>query len=191
MLKFTLDTNCQIAVDESREGVAPFVKQLLAAAERGSADVAMVFSSASERQRDHSYLDNATVFIERMQRLGFGHVPLLKPILRWDMGFWDGGVVGSAEGSAREALIYRTMFPKSAVEWKDYAATANVDLNDDKTPAYKKWRNQLLDAQAYRAHDFNDRDVFVTTDTEFCPLEGHLGFPKAVIRHPKDAAGLL
>ena len=95
------------------------------------------------------------------------------------------------KSAEREALIYGTMFPGSAVEWEDYAVAANADIDDKTSKAYMNWRKQMMDTQAFWAHDFNDRDIFVTSDNDFRPLEGHPDFPKAVIRNPREAAELL
>jgi hypothetical protein len=49
IVTFTLDTNCLIDVDDGRPA-APYVLRLIEAADKGVADVALVASSASERQ---------------------------------------------------------------------------------------------------------------------------------------------
>jgi hypothetical protein len=58
---FTLDTNCLIDVAENRPA-RDSVLRLIAAADRGTADVAMVASSASERQPGGGYLETFTSF---------------------------------------------------------------------------------------------------------------------------------
>src|SRR5260221_6315376 len=91
---FTLDTNCLIDVEENRPW-RDSVLRLIAAADKGTADVAMVASSASERQPGGEYLKTFTSFRERMQELGFGSLKMLKTIARFDLSFWDHAITPS------------------------------------------------------------------------------------------------
>ena len=154
MVTFTLDTNCVIDIDEGR-AAALFVRQLVNSARDGTADVMIVASSASERQKDGGFLNNVGAFRERINQLGFGHIELLPPLLRWDIGFWDEGLWASDEAAARENLIYSTMFPNSPLEWVDYAAEKGVETRDTTSAEYRRWRNQILDAQAFWAPRFS------------------------------------
>jgi hypothetical protein len=187
MLKFTLDTNCLIDIDEDRPA-AQFVKRLLNTASEGLIDVAMVASSASERQQNGEFLENMEIFKARVERLGFGHLLLLPPPLaRWGINFWGNGLYGGVKSKARETLIYKTMFPNAPKEWADYAAAKNADPKDTTSNAYFRWRNQILDAQAFRAHEHHGRDVFVTSDGRFKCLMGKPDFPDAIIEEPHEA----
>ncbi len=190
MLKFTLDTNCLIDVEEDRPA-AIHVKQLLAAAREGVIDVAMVASSASERQKDNSFLTHFEHFEHRRRMLGFDHLPMIHSLLRWDMGFWDTGLWASQNCEERENLIYQVLFPNSPIEWSDYAAKQAVQIEDINSRVYWRWRNQILDAQAYWAHDFNKRDVFVTSDKRFRKIEESPHFSKARILEPYEAVSLV
>lgn len=190
MKTFTLDTNCLLDVDEGRDA-APFVKKLVEAARDGKADVAMVASSASERQKDDSFLDNIRTFKERMGRVGFGHLEILPTLAIFGFNFLDNTLIGSDDMENRENLIYKTMFPTSPAEWVDYAAAAAVEVHDRTSRAHLRWRNQILDAQAFWAHDFHGRDVFVTSDRRFQRLEGAPEFPNALVRAPHEAVALL
>ena len=190
MLEFTLDTNCLIDVDEGRPA-AKSVKRILRAAKDRIVDVAMVASSASERQKDGRFLTSLEQFELRRRELGFDHVPMLLPLLRWDVGFWDSGLWVSEATAAREKLIYRILFPASPIEWTCYAAQKAVQSEDVDSPAYRRWRNQILDAQAYWSHDFKDRDVFVTSDLGFQKLRYSADFANACILVPYEAAELI
>ncbi|MCR4377307.1 MAG: hypothetical protein NUV50_04355 [Rhodospirillales bacterium] len=188
MLKFTLDTNCLIDVDDEDRPAGQFVRQLCDAASEGKIDVAMVASSASERQQNDEFLGNMTFFKERMERLGFDHLQLLPPLLRYGIGFWDHGLwVNDESEEALETLIYAAMFPTSPKEWADYAAAKNADPKDTTSKAYFRWRNQILDAQAFWAHEHHGRDVFVTSDKRFKCLMGRPDFPDAIIEEPHEA----
>ncbi len=190
MLKFTLDTNCIIDVDCKRPS-APAVIALADAAKTGRADVALVASSASERQAGDYFLENFEVFQDRASSLGFGNLPILRPIARWGMAFWGHGVWDGPELRARENAIYRALFPQSPYEWADYATSKGVDPEDKPSPAYFRWRNQILDAQAYWAHENARRDIFVTSDGRFKVLEENGAFPSARICLPEEALATL
>ncbi len=190
MMSFTLDTNCLIDMAEDRPA-AVHIRALLAASARGEADLALVASSASERQQSGAFLASMDIFEERRITLGFGGLPLLPSIGRWDVSFFNHSVWGSEEGSAREAAIYSLLFPTSPVEWAEYAAARGADVNDLTSPAGLRWRNQMLDAQALWAHDHASRDVFVTSDQRLKILNGHPDFSAMIIRTPEEAAATL
>jgi hypothetical protein len=186
VLKFTLDTNCLIDADEGRRS-AIAVLMLRDAALAGKADIALVASSASERQQGNSYLSSIHDFNRRRTGLGFGDFVLLPPLMRWDMSFWDNALWSSPEAEAREELIYRTLFPTSLFKWNDFAAAKGISQDNVSSPAYFRWRNQILDAQGFWAHEHAKRDIFVTSDRRFRVLAGHPEFPKAVILQPAEA----
>jgi hypothetical protein len=164
--------------------------RLIAAADRGCADVAMVASSAAERQPGGGYLKTLTAFKDRMQQLGFDSVKMLMPIARWDLSFWDYGILPSEAQMQRERLIFETLFPDTPYSWQEYAAATGIERLDE--PSAFKWRNRLCDAQAFWAHDDNQRHVFVTSDARF---EKRLStvkvFLTSTIATPVEAADLL
>lgn len=190
MIKLTFDTNCLIDVDEGRPA-ATAVLDLVKAGRDGHVDVALVASSASERQRSGEFLENITFFRERARTLGFGDMPLLPPLARWGISFWDSALYASEEDAAREQNIYRTMFPASPYAWADFAILRGTTPNNTQGPEYLRWRNQILDAQAFWAHVHHERNVFVTSDARFNRLENasHLG--RTMVRTPPDALAAL
>lgn len=190
MTSFTLDTNCLIDIAEDRPA-AVHIRALLAAGTRGDADLALVASSASERQQGGTFLASMAAFEERRSALGFDGLPLLPSIGRWDVSFFDHSVCGSEEGSAREAAIYSLLFPTSPVEWAEYAAAKGADVDNLSSAAGMRWRNQMLDAQAIWAHDHANRDVFVTSDQRLRILNGHLDFAGMTVRTPEEAVAML
>lgn len=190
MTSFTLDTNCLIDMAEDWPAAA-HIRALLAAGANGEADLALVASSASERQQGGTFLASVAVFEERRNALGFNGLPLLPSIGRWDVSFFGHSVWGSEDGSAREAKIYSLLFPTSPVEWAECAAAKGADVNDLTSPAGMRWRNQMLDAQALWAHDHAGRDVFVTSDQRLRVLNDHPDFPAMTIRTPEEAVALL
>jgi hypothetical protein len=190
MTSFTLDTNCLIDVAEDRPA-AVHIRALLDAGARGEADLALVASSASERQQGGAFLANIATFEERRNALGFAGLPLLPSIGRWDVSFFGHSVYPTPEGSVREVAIYSLLFPSSPVEWTDYAAQRKADVNDLTSPAGVRWRNQMLDAQALWAHDQAGRNVFVTSDRRLRVLNDHPAFPNMFIRTPGEAVAML
>ncbi|MFC4726249.1 hypothetical protein ACFPB0_13195 [Glycocaulis abyssi] len=190
MIKFTLDTNCLIEVDESRP-CAPSIEHLVRSAKLRTADVAIVASSASERQQSGTYLTDFETFRSRMDRLGFGHIEILPPLLRWDMGFWHHGLWAGAGDARREEEIFSVLFPTSTYSWSDWANAERLDIDDTSSKSYRNWRNRILDAQAYWAHEYHQRDIFVTSDQNFRRLTKSPAFPAARILSPQEAERLL
>ena len=191
MIKFTLDTNCLIDVDENRQA-AKFVLRLLGAFNTSKIDLALVASSASERQKSGEYLESFCKFKIRTKVLGFDGLPILPSLARWDVSFWDNGLWADDESEKREKAIYETLFPGSPYEWSDFAYQNNQDTEDRSTKVFSRWLNQIIDAQAYWAHDYAGRDVFVTSDKNFKKrLKGNPLFKGALIASPKESLKLL
>jgi hypothetical protein len=190
IITFTLDTNCLIDVDDNRPA-ATYVKGLIEAADKGFADVAMVASSASERQPGGGRLKTIEQFKSRMHKLGFGSVKLLKPIARWDLSFWDYEIQPTDAQMLLEELIFETLFPDVPYRWQDYAASHEIESVDE--PKAFKWRNRLCDAQAFWGHVENKRDVFVTSDARFKKRLSAKGGPFSAdtIATPADAIEIL
>jgi hypothetical protein len=187
---FTLDTNCIIDVDEARPSSVS-IKILLKEHERKKADLALVASSASERQRSGDFLCNLATFNARRYALGFGELRLLPSIARWGISFFGDSLWPSDESQKREEAIYKILFPNSAYEWADYAASKEVDPADETTPSYFRWRNQLLDTQALWAHDFAVRDIFVTSDQRLIRISEQKKIDSLVVMTPDNAVSTL
>ncbi|MBN9031202.1 MAG: hypothetical protein J0I23_15480, partial [Rhizobiales bacterium] len=98
MIKFTLDTNCLIAVEDGRAERSS-VLSLIDAQRQEAADLAMVASSAAERQIGGGALENIEEFRKRMETLGFGGIELLKPIAVWNLSYWDFAIYPSDEAA--------------------------------------------------------------------------------------------
>jgi len=188
MLKFTLDTNCIIDVEESRPSAAAIFRLLSAHTDK-SVNLALVASSASERQLSGDFLQSFVVFDERRNNLGFADIEVLLSIGRFGVGFWGKGLWASEEGNRLERQIFEQLFPTAHYEWADFASAKNIDRDDLTTQSFRKWRNMILDAQAFWAHRYNERDVFVTSDRNFGRrLAGRFD---TKIMTPDEAAALL
>jgi hypothetical protein len=187
MLTLTLDMNCLIDIDsaEPRKGT-PHVRALIEKSERGVVDLAICASCASERQSDGSSLENFSQFQERLKRAGLSHLTLLKPLLRWDVSFFDYSIIAGPELSAQEDEIFRTLFPGSNPSWSETADLCGERVEDTSSAAFSKWRNKICDAQAFWSHEHNRRDVFVTSDGNFAKR-----FPDRRILTPEQASAII
>lgn len=181
----TLDTNCLCDLDEDRPAAAS-VRELGRRARAGEIGLAIAVSSASERQIDRTFLTSFDLFRSRLAALGMDQLELLPTIARADVAFWDLSVWGGPEAESREEEIYSVMFPTSPFRWPKYAAARGVEPNNLASVAYGRWKNQLLDAQAFWAHEHAGRDIFVTSDRRFKVLEGMPERP-GKIRTPDEA----
>lgn len=164
VLKFTLDHNCIVDLDEGREPRAGCLRSLLARHEAGDAVVRLVAASASERQRNGPYLENFGQFQERLAALGLGHLELLAPVLVVDVSYLDWCVLAGEEDIAFMRQIHGVLFPGHCFDLQDALASA-----DGQPPEVieRKWRNRELDVQALWCHIHYGGDVFVTSDQVF------------------------
>ncbi|MGH8246730.1 MAG: hypothetical protein ACREUU_09890 [Gammaproteobacteria bacterium] len=163
-LAFTLDTNCIIAVDESRSEAA-FIRELVQAHKAGVAAVGLVAISASERQQAGGHIENFSEFKERVAKLGLGDLDLLEPMLYWDVTFWDFCLWCDEPMEELERGIHEVLFPGIPFLWVDYCAANGLDPKADHPD--RKWRNAKCDVQAFWSHAYRKRDVFVTSDRNF------------------------
>jgi len=164
MTSFTLDTNCLLAVDELRPE-AEDVRGLVTAHAEGMASVGLVAISASERQKSGQGLESFDEFKSRVANLGFGHLELLKPMMYWDVTFWDYCLWVDEAMQDVEQKIHQILFPNIEFLWSDYCAARGLDRNN--MAFDKKWRNAKCDVQAYWIHVHFKREVFVTSDRNF------------------------
>ncbi len=190
-LTFTLDTNCIIAVDESRPE-AGSIRKLVQAHKAGLASVGLVAISASERQQEGGHLGNFNEFKERIAGLGLGDLELLEPMSYWDITFWDFSLWCDESMETLERGIHEVLFPGVPFLWADHCTDAGLDPKT--THPNKKWCNAKCDVQAFWSHASRKRDVFVTSDRNFhadskkATLVAHAG---GRIETPDSAAALL
>lgn len=164
MRTFTLDTNCIIAIDEGRSEAAA-IRALADAHTAGTAHVALVAISASERQRDGGLLETFTQFQDRLSALGLGHLELLMPMFYLDVAYWDWAMWAEDDMEVLERKIHEVLFQGIEFLWADYCAVRGLSLND--TAMAHSWRNAKCDVQALWSHIHHRREVFVTADKNF------------------------
>lgn len=159
MLKLTLDTNCVIDLENSSEPRSGALRSLVDAAGLGLVDVALVASSASEKQRDGGRLDSFAKFQNRLARLGLEHLTILKPLMRFDFSYWDWCLFADGPGGdlvTLERRIHEAMFPKMPPELAQHISKGGKE---------KAWRNAQCDVQIAWCHIHGNRDILVTNNT--------------------------
>jgi hypothetical protein len=163
MTTFTLDTNCIIALDEQRSE-ASAIRALSEAHRAGSAHVALVGISASERQQGDGHIENFATFQARLAGLGIGHLHLLRPMAYCDITFCDWCVFTDESMVHLERQIHTILFPNIEFDWTDYCHARGLDpaAGIDHT-----WRNAKCDVQMIWTHMHHKREVFVTRDGNF------------------------
>ena len=163
MTDFTLDTNCLLAIDESRAEAAD-IRALASAHDTGQAGVAVVAISASENQQGGGAIEDFDDFRARLSALGLGHLEILPALNYWDITFWGRSLWASAEGADLDRSIHALLFPNVEFTWQDYCGAHG--LNPTARPS-GRWRNCKCDVLALWSHIHFKRDVFVTSDDKF------------------------
>ena len=163
MTTFTLDTNCIIALDEQRPE-AGAIRALAEAHRSGTANVALVGISASERQQGGGHIENFATFQARLARLGIDHLHLLRPMAYCDVTFFDWCVLTDESMVDLEHQIHTVLFPNIEFGWLDFCRARDLE---PEAGIDRKWRNAKCDVQALWSHIHHKRGVFVTSDVNF------------------------
>jgi hypothetical protein len=151
-------------VDENRPD-APAVRRLADAHARREAEVAVVAISASEKQKHGLALANFGQFRERLNGLKLGHLEVLKPMMYFDVTYWDWAYWVEPEMDQLERQIHDVLFPKLERQWADFCRARSLDPNT--LPRGTEWHNAKCDVQALWSHVYHHRNVFVTRDVNF------------------------
>lgn len=160
-IRFTLDTNCIIDVEDARSNAA-FVRELVALHGVNGINVAVSSIGASERQRPGGYAKNFSEFQAKLAAIGFNALELLSPLAYWDVCFWD-HCVGADENDTLERQIHDVLFPSIEFAWPNYAKAHGMPLDS----LDKNWRNAKCDVLGLWCHIKHGGGVFVTSDTNF------------------------
>lgn len=151
----------------------------------------MLASSSSEVHPCGQHLARFADFRKRMIDVGLGTIFLLPPLAKHGFTFPGFGVLGDEVTVHRERLVFKVLFPGMHSRWSDYAAAKGLDRKDIASPDAWKWRGRLGDVQAFWAHEYNRRDVFVTCDECFGRLPDHPEFSRAMVVTPSQAMHML
>lgn len=187
-VRFTLDTNCLIDVEENRPN-APFIREIVARHGKGI-NVAVSAIGASERQRSGRYAQNFSEFKDKLTAIGLQDLELLPPLLYWEICFWD-HCVWADEKDTLESQIHAILFPAIEFLWADFAKARGMPVDN---PALDKtWHNAKCDVLGLWCHIKHGGGVFVTSDTNFHAVTKQAGLKAlgvGVIAYPGDAAAL-
>ncbi len=190
-MKLTLDINCIIAVEENRPE-ATAIRQLI---KNEAVDIAVSAGAATERRRGSTELIGPSALRSRMAAIGIGETKLLPVLGIWGLSYWDLCIWVRDDQDpnlSKMSKLWTTLFPRISENLHDYCRQRDVDPSDKTSKPYNKWRNALCDVMAFWSHQNAQRDVFVTTDSNFAKrLTPAAGFPTAVIKSPEQASTLL
>ncbi|MEP3349509.1 MAG: hypothetical protein ABJN96_06080 [Marinomonas sp.] len=154
MLKFVLDTNCVIDLEESRSD-ASHLEILIEEWKNGNVGLAIVAVSASENQQGGDANQNYSQFQTKLENAGLSGVYELLPIGKLDVFFWDHFLCSNDEMEQLEQSIRNILFPNTTT-------TPSEEIT-----ANSKWRNQMCDTLVAWACSYHGWDSLVTNDQNF------------------------
>jgi|SRR6185295_10140099 len=160
-MRFTLDTNCLIDVEDGRPN-ASFIRDLVSRSGKNGITVAISSIAASERLRVGGYAQNFSEFQAKLRAIGFESLERLPPLLYWNICFFDHCVMSDGKDTLEQG-IHNVLFPNIEFMWVDYAKARDlsVDFLD------KNWRNAKCDLLTLWCHIKHGGDIFVTSDKNF------------------------
>ena len=187
MVLFTLDTNCIIDLELGTE-FGPPIRELVAAHRNGTANVAIPSISASELQKDGTYLSRFDQFLARLAAAGLDGLPLVQPIAYWNISFYGHGYWADEAMVELERKIHAVLHPEIEFAYPDFCGARGIPIGTDRP--HRVWRNAKCDTQALWSHIYHKRDCFVTRDRNFLketklPALAALGTKRILL--PKDA----
>jgi hypothetical protein len=191
-MRFTLDTNCIIDIEEDRPN-AKFVLDLVNLHGQNGITVAVPAIGASERQRIGGYSQNFSDFQTKLNAVGLGKLKLLPPLGYYDITFYGYCVYGGGSETL-EKDIHDVLFPTIEYNVSEYAINRGLPANTSD----HKWRNAKCDVLALWCHIKSQGDVFVTRDDNFHAATkrarlislgvGQIALPEEAIRLAKESA---
>jgi len=168
-MKITLDTNCLVDL-ELKEGAYIDLLKIISSYNLGNIEVSVPGIGASERLKGGSFAKSFTVFQERLRRISPKELDILKPLLYWDICYWDWSILAGEDTVDLERSIHNVLFPKHEFAWSDQAKLLGLDPSGAASQNHKKfikWRNRKCDVLGLWCHIFYANDIFVTRDKNF------------------------
>lgn len=164
-MRFTLDTNCLLALAEPRHDTEA-VRTLLTRIRANALHCyGVVAAAASEKTTTGAYAESFSLFEGRLQRLGLLDANVLMPIGHWNVTYWDCALWASKEMVVLERAIHEVLFPRIPYRYQDYCIA--LGKSTDLEPMDSKWRNAICDTLTLWAHIHHKGDVFVSSDKNF------------------------
>ena len=155
-MKYTLDTNCIIDLEENRPD-SIYLKKLIFRKRNKEIELMVVAISASENQPGGRESNNFDEFLLKLEAANLQDVEIILPMAYWDVAFWDKAIWADAPGAEElEVKIHNILFPGTPIEKPKIA-----DYSE------KKWRNNKSDVQIAWSHIYHGQDILVTRDENF------------------------
>ena len=159
MVRYTLDTNCIIAMEESR----PEASALMTLVERhrlGTVIVQIAAIAAAERQRLGISFERFDDFRARIAALGLGEVVFLRPPMYAGLCFADYCIVHGDEFLSQERAIHDVLFSSTFFE---------IDSSEHPlgSKQWLRWLNAKCDVLTMWCHLHYGGGVFVSSDENF------------------------
>ncbi len=178
MLRFTLDTNCIIDLEENRPD-SEYLNQIIEESRNGNVEIAVVAVSASENQPGGEINRSYSHFEEKLLSAGLSNATELLPLAIWDVFYWDHALWSDEEMEKLSNDIRDVLFPGIALS----PPTGEKDE--------RIWRNKLCDVLVAWCCIFHGWDMLVTRDNNFHKRKDaltRLGMKNVLL--PKEAAEL-
>jgi hypothetical protein len=194
-MRFTLDWNCVIEVEEQRRQAAA-VQALIAAHRSGQVEVALLAASASENTRSKMLPGNASLFKARVSALNWDDLPLVPMPGIWGLSYWGHAydVADTAAFEHKFGDIWAVIAPRVARDPQEHLKESqSLEGGAIQSEALSRWRNTWCDVMSAYTHIQEKQEVFVTNNTR--DFQDHhealaiLGM--ACIVTPRDAVKLL
>lgn len=173
-MRITFDWNCIIEVEEGRQQ-AGSVQELIKQHRLANIEVALLAASASENTPSTALLEGrrfpgtALLFTERVERLGWGDLPIVPMPCIFDLSFFDFCYqVGDGEAYERDMkALWEVIAPNVFFEPEDFLQP-DQKMDDEmiQSAQLAKWRNTWCDVTSAYCHIEAGRDVFVTLNTK-------------------------
>jgi len=164
-MKFSLDWNCVIEVEESRPQ-AQYVLGLVELHKRGEIEVGVFAASASENNSSRRFPGSAATFLRRIEALGRSSLPVIPMPAVWGLSYWDFCYYVDDSFDAEMSNLWKVINPNLS-----YGIENNLpegtELTDElvQSKLLSKWRNCWCDVVSAYSHIHEQRDVFVTNNT--------------------------
>lgn len=109
MVRYSLDTNCIISIEESRPEAAA-LKALVERHRQGTVIVQVTAIAATERQRSGTSLEHFDDFRTRLASLGLAKAVFLRPPMYVGLCFVDYCIIHGDEFLSQERAIHEVLF---------------------------------------------------------------------------------
>jgi hypothetical protein len=160
-MRFTLDSNCLLDVEEERPNAA-FIRDLVSLHGKNRINVSISSIGASERQRTGGYARDFSEFQAKLKLIGFENLELLPPLASIDICFLGHCVIAD-EKDTLEQDIHNLLFPNMQFMWAEYANARGLAVGS----INRNWRNAKCDVLTLWYHIKHGGGVFVSSDENF------------------------